>query len=133
MATDRALTKAGFRVINAHDGEEALELARRVEPAAVILDMMLPKVTGPQVLRQLKHHVLTARIPVLVLTGLSQKNEARLLEDGAAAFLGKNTIVHDPELLLSTLRQIIRESGVTVEAPAFVERKSTLPFSVSRG
>ena len=52
--------------------------------------MMLPKLSGLDVLRALKADVLVKHIPVVVLSGLSQANEAKLLKEGAAAFLVKS-------------------------------------------
>ena len=52
--------------------------------------MMLPKLSGLDVLRALKSDVLAKHIPVIVLSGLGQANEARLLKDGAAAFFMKS-------------------------------------------
>jgi CheY-like chemotaxis protein len=51
--------------------------------------MMLPKVSGLDVLRALKLDVIVKHVPVIVLTGLGQGNEAKLLKDGAAAFILK--------------------------------------------
>jgi CheY-like chemotaxis protein len=52
--------------------------------------MLLPKLSGPDVLRKLKESPATAAIPVIVLSSLSQKNEKKLLEDGAAAYFEKS-------------------------------------------
>ena len=56
----------------------------------ILLDMLLPKLSGPDVLRKLKESPATAAIPVIVLSSLSQKNEKKLLEDGAAAYFEKS-------------------------------------------
>src|SRR6266849_3583544 len=93
IATERVLTKAGYRVICAGDGDEALSLAGSSLPDLVVLDMLLPKLSGPEVLLALKKNGLTAHIPVLVLSSLSQKNEFKLLQDGAAAFLEKGPLL----------------------------------------
>jgi len=92
-ATERALAKAGFEVVSAGDGEEGLRLARQHLPAAVLLDMMLPKVSGPDVLKALKQDPATAKIPVMVLTSLSAKNAAALEKDGAAGFFEKSDLM----------------------------------------
>jgi DNA-binding response OmpR family regulator len=57
-------------VIHAGDGEEGLRAARENIPDLILLDMMLPKVSGLDVLRALKIDVLVKRIPVIVLSGL---------------------------------------------------------------
>jgi twitching motility two-component system response regulator PilH len=90
IASGRALVKAGYSVIHAGDGEEGLRAARENIPDLILLDMMLPKVSGLDVLRALKLDVLVKRIPVIVLSGLGQANDAKLLKEGAAAFLMKS-------------------------------------------
>jgi CheY-like chemotaxis protein len=90
IANGRALVKAGYDVIHAGDGEEGLRTAREKIPDLILLDMMLPKVSGLDVLRTLKGDVLVKHIPVIVLSGLGQANEAKLLKEGAAAFLVKS-------------------------------------------
>jgi CheY-like chemotaxis protein len=73
LRTDRehVLKKAGYLVITAVDGVEALTAARESNPDLILLDMMLPKLDGPSVLRALKADPLTARIPVEAVTALS--------------------------------------------------------------
>ena len=92
MATERALARAGYSVTTACDGERVLELAREMSPDLILLDMLLPKMTGLDVLKMLKKNKATAEIPVVVLTGLSQKNAARLHQEGAFAFLEKSEL-----------------------------------------
>jgi CheY-like chemotaxis protein len=122
MASERSLTKAGYRVVSATNGEEALEVAARENPDVVLLDMMLPKLSGPEVLQRLKRNPATAKIPVIVLTGLSQKNQARLLGDGAKAFVEKSAALENPELLLRALGEALKTAEVTTENPLFVQK-----------
>ena len=95
IATERALSRAGFAVSTAADGEEALQVANDQLPDIILLDMMLPKISGPEVLRALKANPATMDIPVIVLTSLSQRNEERLLHEGAAAYFEKSTLELD--------------------------------------
>jgi DNA-binding response OmpR family regulator len=90
IANGRALVKAGYGVIHAGDGDEGLRIARENMPDLILLDMMLPKLSGLDVLRALKADVLVKHIPVIVLSGLGQANETKLLKEGAAAFLVKS-------------------------------------------
>ncbi len=90
MSTERALIKAGYEVVTAADGDEALRLAREHLPALVLLDIMLPKKSGPDVLKALKEDAATAGIPVMMLTSLSSKNAEALERDGAAGFFEKS-------------------------------------------
>ena len=89
-ANARALVKAGYQVIGVGDGEEGLRSARETIPELILLDMLLPKISGLDVLKGLKSDVRTKDIPVIVLSGLSQANEAKLLKEGAAAFFEKS-------------------------------------------
>lgn len=117
MATERALTRAGYRVITAEDGEQALLLARGKKPDLILLDMLLPKISGPEVLKELKKDPETKEIAVVVLSGLSQKNASRLQHDGACAFLEKAELGLDKscEAFLSALAGIVE--GLRLEVP----------------
>ena len=111
LATERALSRAGYDVSTANDGERALEIAREKKPDVILLDMLLPKMTGPDVLKALKKDPATAGIAVVVLTGLSQKNAVRLQQDGACAFLEKSELGLDKgcETLLAALAGIVQK------------------------
>jgi CheY-like chemotaxis protein len=111
IANGRALVKAGYTVIHAVDGEEGLRAAREDSPDLILLDMMLPKVSGLDVLRALKLDELVKHIPVIVLSGLGQANEAKLLKDGAAAFLLKSSD-NDASLLIKAVEGVL--AGTTV-------------------
>lgn len=79
-----------FKVIMAEDGEKAVRLALKEMPNIILLDIVLPKINGFEVLRQLKANHLTTEIPVLLLTNLSQKDEIEQgLKMGAADYLIK--------------------------------------------
>jgi CheY-like chemotaxis protein len=109
LATERALARAGYEMSSAGDGEEALRIAREKMPDLILLDMLLPKMSGPEVLGALKKDALTKAIPVVVMTGMSQKNAARLQADGAAGFLEKAALELDKgsEKLLAAVREIV--------------------------
>ena len=106
--SERILKKAGYLVITAIDGMEALTVTRESRPDVILLDMMLPKLDGPSVLQALKADATTAHIPVVVVTGLSQKNEERLLKAGAAAFLEKGSLLDNDQSLLSAIRKTLQ-------------------------
>lgn len=107
-ANKSILTRAGYTVLTAGDGEEALHLVRQHRPDLVILDLMLPKLGGDLVLQALRKDATTARIPVIVLTSLSQMNEQRLLQAGASAFLEKARLLDKPRDLLDTVEQVLK-------------------------
>lgn len=90
LANQRALTHAGHEVIGRDDGEQGLEVAIQIQPDLILLDMMLPKLSGPEVLKALKENPRTRYIPVIVLSALSDKNKERLMREGAADFIEKS-------------------------------------------
>ncbi len=116
LATERALARAGYEVSTAMDGEDALKIAREQNPDVILLDMLLPKMTGPDVLKALKKDPATAGIAVVAFTGLSQKNAIRLEQDGACAFLDKAALGLDKgsEALLAALAGIMRKLKLEV-------------------
>src|SRR5437899_12608789 len=89
MASKRVLAEAGFDVVEARDGEEALRQARESQPHLIILDLLLPRLGGEQVLQSLRQDPPTARIPVIVLSRLSQANRQRLKDADATAYVEK--------------------------------------------
>jgi CheY-like chemotaxis protein len=114
LANERALIRAGYRVVTAADGEEALRLARESTPDLILLDMLLPKVGGPEVLRSLRTTPLTAPVPVVVLSSLPQSNEARLKKDGATAYIDKSTLALDQhsESLIEIVKRVLHEQEI---------------------
>jgi CheY-like chemotaxis protein len=119
ISTERALARAGYDVASATDGETALELARVKQPDVILLDMLLPKMSGPEVLKALKADPATANIAVIVFTGLSHKNAGRLQHDGAFAFLEKSTLELDKgcATFLSALAEIVTQLHLQVPTP----------------
>ncbi|HKC00036.1 MAG TPA: response regulator [Terriglobales bacterium] len=109
LATERTLSKAGYLISTASDGEEALRVANDKLPDLILLDMMLPKISGPEVLKALKENPATMHIPVIVLTSLSQKNEEKLLSEGAAAYFEKSALALDQNsgLLAATVETVL--------------------------
>ncbi len=113
IANTRALVKAGYEVISAGDGEAGLRSARETIPDLILLDMLLPKITGLDVLEGLKSDPRTKGIPVIVLTGLSQANEARLMNEGAAAFFEKSekTLDNDSADLIEAVGGVLASAS----------------------
>lgn len=92
----RALERVGYEVICAVDGESALRIAREQPVDLILLDLMLPRMSGIEVLRRLKSEAGTAAIPVVVLSSLSEKNRAKLIEAGAEEYLEKSSLMPLP-------------------------------------
>ena len=115
---ESALHKAGYEVVCAEDGESALRLAREQKPDLVLLDMILPKMSGPEVLRRLKTEPETAAIPVVVVSSLSERNRQKLIEEGAEDYLEKKEIMPKqgvnllPKLLENIICRMNRKRGV---------------------
>jgi CheY-like chemotaxis protein len=102
VAFKKILTSSGYRVVVAGDGEEGLRLASTTRPDVIVLDMMLPKLSGLEVLLALKAGSTTKRIPVIALSGLPVSNEARLRRDGAISYLQKSNL-EDLDVLLQAI------------------------------
>jgi DNA-binding response OmpR family regulator len=86
----RVLETDGHEILTAGDGEEALRMIRQEQPALVLLDVMLPKLDGYQVLSEMKADPTVQQIPVIMLTGMDQDTQvARGLQLGADCYLSK--------------------------------------------
>ncbi|HYS15563.1 MAG TPA: response regulator [Candidatus Binatia bacterium] len=89
-AAEARLRQHGLEVLTAVDGEEALRVARAEHPDLVLLDVVMPKLQGFEVLKALKQDDATARIPVIVLSNLGQERDVEQATAlGAVAFLVK--------------------------------------------
>jgi len=98
--------KEGFRVAEAHDGEEALVLVQEELPQLVILDWMLPKVSGIEVCRRLRARVETKNLPVIMLTARGEDaDRVRGLDTGADDYLTKPFSMTE---LLARVRAVLR-------------------------
>jgi CheY-like chemotaxis protein len=109
MASERILLKAGYEVTCAGDGDEGLKIARKILPDLVLLDMMLPKLSGPEVLKALRADAATAKIPVIVLSSLPQSNEVKLKQEGATEYFEKTGLSLDknPNQLLQVIKKVL--------------------------
>jgi len=120
LENEEVLLKAGYQVITAEDGETALQMAQQQQPDLILLDMILPKLSGPEVLRRLKSEAKTANIPVVVVSSLTEKNRAHLLEAGAEEYLEKGLLMprKGVNLLAKALENVIcrieRKRGINL-------------------
>jgi DNA-binding response OmpR family regulator len=84
------LERAGYDVVTAGDGEQALRLALEHAPQLAVLDVMMPKLTGLEVTRRLRAEEATSAIPVILLTARVQEADiAAGFEAGAADYIKK--------------------------------------------
>lgn len=91
-AAETTLRRQGYSVATASDGEEALRLIRSEQPDIIVLDLIMPKLQGFDVLQILKQDTLTSAIPVIVLSSLTQEQDKQeALDLGAVAYFNKST------------------------------------------
>ena len=101
-----ALEQEGFRCITAGDGIEALTRARAENPHLILLDVMLPKMSGYKVARLLKFDERYRHLPILMLTAKAQESDRALgLETGADGYITKP---FDTAALIATVKQHVR-------------------------
>lgn len=113
LVNERILHKAGYTVLHAGDGEEAVRLARETIPDIILLDMLLPKLGGREVMQALRETPSTAQIPVLVFSSLPQANEWKLKKEGAAGYFQKSRLLTNSRgetELVETIERLIEES-----------------------
>ena len=100
---------AGYDVVTAMGGEEALEQVDRQRPAMVLLDVMMPGMDGYEVCRRIRANPETARLPVVMVTALDKESDRQTgLEAGADDFLNKP--VEDDVLFPSMTRLLQRDT-----------------------
>lgn len=84
------LRRAGWSIGTVTDGDAALDAVRRLNPRMMVLDVMLPKRSGFEVLKQIRAEERTRNLPVLILTAKGQQQDRRVAEAlGASGFVTK--------------------------------------------
>jgi len=87
---EKTLREEGFEMLSALDGENGFNLAKKEKPDLILLDLILPKVNGFEVLKSLKEDPETKEIPVIILTNLERMSDInKALELGATTYLVK--------------------------------------------
>jgi two-component system, OmpR family, phosphate regulon response regulator PhoB len=103
------LEKQGFRVEEAADGQEALTRIAEVTPDIVLLDWMLPAMSGLEVCRQIRRRPATRDLPVIMVTARTEDQDAvRGLNTGADDYITKPFSI---EALLARMRALLRRAG----------------------
>lgn len=112
---DYNLSKAGYLVLSARDGESGLAAARKHAPDAIILDVMMPGLDGWEVCKRLRQDPSTSALPVLMLTAKADEGDRVLgLELGADDYVGKPFGVRE---LLARVKALLRRSEVATSSP----------------
>jgi two-component system alkaline phosphatase synthesis response regulator PhoP len=98
----------GFEVIEAHNGEEALELALRKRPALLVLDIKMPRLTGYDVCKHIRQEPQLAHTPVILLSAKGQKTELDAGWDaGATEYILKP---YAPDVLVKRVQELLGAS-----------------------
>jgi two-component system, chemotaxis family, chemotaxis protein CheY len=103
------LEKAGYQMLSATNGREAIEIASRENPGLIVMDIMMPEVDGLAALRELKKADATKAIPVIVITANGHHLARKESEScGAALFLTKP---FSPTQLLNEIRRLVPQNN----------------------
>src|SRR3546814_20295898 len=107
------LEREGFRVADASDGEEALLLAAERKPDLILLDWMLPLLSGIEVCRRLRRSADTKTVPIIMLTARGEEGDrVRGLNSGAADYVNKP---FSPSELIARVRAVMRRARPSPE------------------
>lgn len=109
------LGEQGYEVILAADGEEGLEKAKIIDPDLIILDMIMPKKSGFEVLTELQNDANTKNIPVIILSNLGQEDDVKKgLDLGAVDYLVKDNITLTT--IVEKINQYIHSKSMSKQA-----------------
>jgi putative two-component system response regulator len=121
------LTSRGYAVVTAHDAEEALQMIKTEPPDLILLDVVMPGRSGYELCRELKGDPTTRLIPVIMITGLTDRDDRiRGIEAGADDFLSKPLY---PEELFARVRSLLRMKDFTDE----LDNAEAVIFSLALG
>ncbi|WP_198369791.1 phosphate regulon transcriptional regulator PhoB [Roseomonas rosulenta] len=124
------LEKQGFRVEEAADGQEALLRVAEARPDLVLLDWMLPALSGIEVCRQLRRRPNTRDLPIIMVTARTEDQDAvRALDTGADDYIAKPFVM---ESLLARIRALLRRSGGVTAKGTLTYRDLTMDQDAHR-
>lgn len=93
---DKKLTAAGYNVVKSSNGREALALAKIQRPDLILLDIMMPYMDGPDMVAALKEDTATENIPIIFLSGIVTKEDARQPHGGVTVAGRKFLVLSKP-------------------------------------
>lgn len=103
------LEAEGFKAVLSTNGEDGLKQVQKEKPALVLLDLVLPKMTGFELLEILKHDPATASIPVLIMTNLAERKDVeRCMALGAAGYVIKAHVL--PHETVGKIKEILSKN-----------------------
>jgi len=124
------LEREGFRVAEARDGEEALLMAREQKPDLVLLDWMLPLLSGLEVCRQMRRMPETRSVPIIMLTARGEEGDKlRGLDSGADDYVTKP---FSPSELVARIRAALRRSRPTSNGESLQFEDLTMDLAAHR-
>ena len=124
------LEREGFRVAEARDGEEALLMAREQKPDLVLLDWMLPLLSGLEVCRQMRRMAETRGVPIIMLTARGEEGDKlRGLDSGADDYVTKP---FSPSELVARIRAALRRSRPTANGESLQFEDLTMDLAAHR-
>lgn len=107
-----ALQSEGIEVATASNGEDGLATAAEFMPDVIILDVMMPAMDGFEVVERLRANDKTRDIPVVMLTGVSERGRVKnALDSGVSHYLVKPFEIHE---LLSTVERAAEDDGLDI-------------------
>jgi len=108
------LAQERFKVLTAEDGEQALQIIQREKPNLVVLDLMLPGLSGMEICKILRNRPETAKLPILMLTAKAGEADRIVgLEMGADDYLAKP---FSPREMVARVRAILRRANIAASA-----------------
>lgn len=127
------LRREGHEVVTAADGARAVEVARREQPDLVVLDLMLPKMDGLEVCRQIRQSPIThlRNVPILMLTAKADEVDKVVgLEVGADDYVTKPFSMRE---LLARVKAMLRRTSMDADEPAVAAPVSLGPIEIDPG
>lgn len=120
------LAKAGFHVLYADNGEQALSVIKREKPELIVLDLMLPGLSGFEICKLVRKDPKTKNLPIVMLTAKSEENDmAAGLDIGADDYITKP---FSPKILISRIKAALRrKEGLSEEGG---ESKKNTPLTI---